>query len=267
MHATKPAHNQTDRADETRARILDAAMREFSANGLAGARTERIAQAAGVNKALLYYYFQGKEAIYTAALESVAARIAESSFSVLEMNCSPGERLLRIALNHFDRIYSQSIFQTLMQHEMMRLREGGSTQDSPLIAKLFKPMTQGTLALAEVGIGSGELIRVEKSQLVYAIFGPNVFYFLTAPMMAVLLVDNLLGAAALAFRRKAAVDFLGQALFVDREHGAATAARVLADSPMPESIELAEDPFKRNVRIRKRRNDTSIGRQSIRPVK
>ena len=64
MPATTPTRTQTERADQTRARILDAAVREFSENGLAGARTEQIAEAAGVNKALLYYYFKSKEALY-----------------------------------------------------------------------------------------------------------------------------------------------------------------------------------------------------------
>ena|SRR5580692_264914 len=65
-----PVRTQAERADQTRSRILDAALAEFGSNGLAGARTERIAEAAGVNKALIYYYFQGKEDLYAAALES-----------------------------------------------------------------------------------------------------------------------------------------------------------------------------------------------------
>ena len=56
----------SDRAAETRARILDAALKEFSAHGLAGARTEQIASIAGVNKALLYYYFKSKRGLYAA---------------------------------------------------------------------------------------------------------------------------------------------------------------------------------------------------------
>jgi AcrR family transcriptional regulator len=106
MNAT-PSRTQADRADQTKARILDAAVNEFSVNGLAGARTEQIAEAAGVNKALLYYYFQSKQALYDAALESVAARVVTSSMAAIEANCSAGERLVQFALNHFDRIHSQ----------------------------------------------------------------------------------------------------------------------------------------------------------------
>ena len=83
MTAPTPSRTQAERADQTRARILDAAIREFSENGLAGARTEQIAEAAGVNKALLYYYFQGKESLYDAALEAVAQRVVASSMAAM----------------------------------------------------------------------------------------------------------------------------------------------------------------------------------------
>src|SRR3954452_20229679 len=83
----------SDRSAETRARILDAALSEFAANGLAGARTERIASAAGVNKALLYYYFDSKEKLYAAALEMIAVRIRDNSMKVFFTDATPGERI------------------------------------------------------------------------------------------------------------------------------------------------------------------------------
>ena len=43
--------------------------KEFSTHGLSGARTDRIAESAKVNKALLYYYFKSKQGLYAAAVE------------------------------------------------------------------------------------------------------------------------------------------------------------------------------------------------------
>jgi TetR/AcrR family transcriptional regulator len=235
MQESPQTRSNPDRADQTRARILEAATSEFSANGLAGARTERIAESAGVNKALLYYYFRSKEALYSASLEAVATRMAVTNLSVLALNCSPGERLLRTALNHFDRIYSQPVFQTLLQQEMIRLRNGETNALSPLVEKLFKPMGDKMLAVAEEGIRSGELIPVDPSQVMYAVFGPNVFYFLSAPLMRLISDRDPFQPSALEFRRKAAVEFLGQAVFIDRALGAAVAARILADTPVPQS--------------------------------
>jgi TetR/AcrR family transcriptional regulator len=243
LTTTTPTRTQTERADHTRARILDAATREFSSNGLAGARTERIAEAAGVNKALIYYYFQGKEALYTATLEFVAERMASISMRVLTLECSAGERLLRFALNHFDRIYSQPVFQNLMQQEMMRFGKGESITMSPLVEKLFRPMGDKMFAVAVEGIRSGELIPVECSQIIYATLGPNVFYFLSAPMMRMIAEKDPFHVSALEFRRKAAIEYLGQSIFIDREYGAKVAARVLAATPMPLIFEIKMSGF------------------------
>jgi len=149
---------QAERADQTRARILEAAVRQFSENGLAGARTEQIAEAAGVNKALLYYYFKSKDALYAAALESVAEAVRAANMAVWESSGSAGERFLLTVLNHFDRIHSNPGFQSLMQQEMIRLHRGEENALSPLVENVFRPMMIRTEQVLEEGMASGELI-------------------------------------------------------------------------------------------------------------
>ena len=224
---------QQDRADETRKKIIHAAIREFSTQGLAGARTDAIAESAKVNKALLYYYFKSKSGLYTAALEEIAGKIVESALAALEPGRSAGERLLGSALNHFDRIFSQHEFQSLMQQEMVRIKRGESESMPILVRTVFKPLVQKLQETVQEGIRTGELCEMDWMQVVYAMLGANVFYFLSAPMMQLLVPVKLFGATAIAARRKSAVQFLGQALFVDRAHGAKLAKRVLADMPMP----------------------------------
>lgn len=51
-------------ADRTRQRILDAATEEFAARGIAGARVDRIAQASGMSKPMLYSHFGGKDRLF-----------------------------------------------------------------------------------------------------------------------------------------------------------------------------------------------------------
>ena len=224
----------TDRAAESRARILDAALKEFSANGLSGARTERIAQAAGVNKALLYYYFDSKENLYLASLEVIASRMRDATIAVLLDGSSAGERVLRISLNHFDRILSQTEFQSLMQQEMMRLHNGEPGAMSVLAKRVFAPMMSMYEAVVREGIESGELVQADWLQIHLSTLGTNVFYFLSAPILRLILPQEPFDLAVLTARRKAIVEFVGQAIFNDRAHGAKLAARVLADTPMPE---------------------------------
>src|SRR5580704_10716281 len=168
--------NPNRRADLTRKTILRAAIREFSAHGLAGARTDAIAESAKVNKALLYYYFKSKTGLYAAAIEEVSNVVAERAMAALDPRHSAGERLLRTALSHFDRILTQQEFQSLMQQEMVRFRMGES-ESMPLIAKkVFKPMLEKLQETVCEGIQTGELCAADWLQIVYSMLGANVFY-------------------------------------------------------------------------------------------
>jgi AcrR family transcriptional regulator len=60
-------------ADHTRRRLLAAAAQEFSARGIAGARVDRIAEVAGVNKAMIYNYFGNKDQLFDAVLQEHVA--------------------------------------------------------------------------------------------------------------------------------------------------------------------------------------------------
>lgn len=221
------------RADQTQKRILRAAVQEFSTHGLSGARTDRIAESAKVNKALLYYYFKSKQGLYAAAIEGVSATVVENALAEFDPKYSAGERLLRSALNHFDRILTQREFQSLMQQEMIRFRSGKGGSIPVLFRTAFAPLIQKMREAVEDGIRTGELCRVDWLQVVYSIFGANVFYFLSAPMMELALPFELFAPKALKQRREIAVHFLGTALFTDRAAGIKLAERILREMPMP----------------------------------
>src|ERR1700746_28684 len=95
-----------NRSAETRAAILSAAARIFSESGLAGARTDAIAAAAGVNKALLYYYFRRKERLYEAGFEDHFREFNRQALGVLAAPGSARVILLRYVCLHFDFISS-----------------------------------------------------------------------------------------------------------------------------------------------------------------
>ena len=58
-------------AQATRQRLLDAAQKEFAARGIAGARVDRIAQAAESNKAQIYHYFGSKDGLFDAVFDRI----------------------------------------------------------------------------------------------------------------------------------------------------------------------------------------------------
>src|ERR1041385_198229 len=102
MPATKPLLGTRGQPQESRAAILQAAVREVAREGVAGARTDAIARSAGVNKALLYYYFKDKEALYQAVLDDVFSGVRAAIQDALARNLPPRERLAAYVCAHFD---------------------------------------------------------------------------------------------------------------------------------------------------------------------
>jgi len=68
---------KTRNAGATRKRILEAATAEFAAYGISGARVDRISEAAGCNKNLIYVYFESKEGLFSAVLQKHLKRVYE----------------------------------------------------------------------------------------------------------------------------------------------------------------------------------------------
>src|SRR6478752_6680501 len=64
--------------ERTKALLLEAGTAEFSAYGLAGARVDRIAEAAGVNKERIYSYFGSKQGLFGAVLTDQLARVMDA---------------------------------------------------------------------------------------------------------------------------------------------------------------------------------------------
>lgn len=225
------------RSEQTRNTILEAAIREFGENGFSGARTEAIATAAGVNKALLHYHFKDKVGLYKAVLQRIFEGVVRQEFTALEGQGSEGERLLRWALQHFDdRMIVHRDFQKLLQQEMIRTGEGPSKSKLFLVRSFFRPLYQKVMAVAEAGIQSGELFAMDTLQVTYSILGPNVFYFMSAPIMRLSASFDPLSPAALKRQRQSTLNFLGQALFADRTHGQAIARQILTETPMPKWV-------------------------------
>ncbi|MDQ1080207.1 TetR/AcrR family transcriptional regulator [Pseudoroseomonas cervicalis] len=81
-------------AEQTRRNILDAAIAEFAAKGLSGARVDEIAARTHTTKRMIYYYFSSKEQLFAAALEEMYAGI-RSAEHALQLEGLPAEAAMR----------------------------------------------------------------------------------------------------------------------------------------------------------------------------
>ncbi len=140
------------RAAATRARILDAALAEFAAHGLAGARVDEIAARAGANKRMLYAYFGAKEDLWLAALEAsyAAKRAEEERLDVTHL--PPGEAMARLVAFNLRYTARHPEFVALLNQENIHraayLRRSADVPAlySPLTARLREVLARGAQA-------------------------------------------------------------------------------------------------------------------------
>ena len=201
--------------EKTRAAILSAALEEFSHEGASGARTDEIARRAGVNKALIYYYFKDKEGLYAAALEQVFSGLHERVMSILNRSdLPPRDKLLQYVQAHFDYIASQPVYPHLVQREFMR--SAGRTL-SPVASRILerygKPIYQKLEDLIRDGIKSADFRKVDPVQTLTSILGTIVFYFISIPAQQVMRAGDPASPERIAARRIAVLDFVSSALF------------------------------------------------------
>jgi len=198
--------------EKTRAAILQAAVEEFATEGIAGARTDAIAKAARVNKALLYYYFKDKERLYGAALDHVFTQLSEQMLEVLGRDLPPGDKVRTYVGAYFDFIASHSYYRSLVQRELMRSGHG-SPHIQRIAKRYFLPLFQKLGSVIRAGIASGEFRNVDPLHFVPSIIALVVFYFNSAPVMKAVAGFDPLAPERIAERRAAVLDFISAALF------------------------------------------------------
>lgn len=211
--SSKPRLGSRGRPEASRAAILKAAVCEFAREGVAGARTDAIARAARVNKALLYYYFKDKDALYGAVLDEVFRGLTEAVYEVLSRDLPPREKILLYAGTHFDYIASHPLYPPIVQGEMMNARRSRSKHVERIVGQYFRPLFGRVAEVLKAGIASGEFRPVDPLQFVPTMISSIVFYFLNAPVMRMMTGADPLTSERVAVRRAAVLDFISAALF------------------------------------------------------
>src|SRR5215510_3533297 len=153
----RPAPRRAQSA-QTRATILAAAERIFAEAGLAGARTEVIAAEAGVNKALLYYYFKSKERLYHAVLEDHLKAFNRKALALLEGPGPAREILLKYVRLQFDFISARHRHAALFQQFLC----AGNKGSQRLVRKYIAPRSRALEQLLERGMRGGEFRRADR---------------------------------------------------------------------------------------------------------
>ena len=194
-----PTELRSRDADRTQQALLAAATGEFAEQGFSGARMERVAERAGVNKRLIYYYFDGKDPLVLAVLEQTYADIRTAEQELHLEAVEPIEavrRLVAFTWRHYVRhpeflnlLNSENLHRARHLKQSKRIRE----MNSPLIQTLGDVLERGR----RDGVFRG---GIDPVQLYISIAALAYFYLSNNATLSTIFGRDLMSGKALAER-------------------------------------------------------------------
>jgi AcrR family transcriptional regulator len=187
---------RTRDADRTQQEILRAAMSEFADHGFGGARIDAIAERAGVNKKLIYYYFEGKDELFLAVLEQTYADIRAAERDLHLEASAPLQAIESLVEFTWRHYLAHPEFLALLNSENM-LR-AGHLKRSRRIRQMNSPLIDVLAEVLTRGEKSGELRPgIDAMQLYISIAGLAYFYLSNKHTLGAIFGQDLMQADAL----------------------------------------------------------------------
>ena len=191
----KPPEPRPRDAERSRKDILDAALGEFAAHGPGGARMDRIAEQAAVNKRLIYYYFENKESLFLAVLERAYEGIRGEERQLNLTQVEPTEAIRRLISFTWNYYLAHPEFLSLLNSE--NLHRAHHLKQSAKVLTMHSPLVQTLADVLERG-SKARLFRagVDPVQLYISIAGLSYFYLGNSYTLSTIFGRELLGAKA-----------------------------------------------------------------------
>ncbi len=176
-------HTPRTALTDTEERILEAALHVFALRGKQGARMQEIADRAGINKALLHYYFRSKERLYDEVFGFVFRRLS-SSFADTVDEAETFEQVLRLFIRQYITFIDQHIVVTrLMMNEILSGAEVLTRRIADFLNTAGATPPQVFLERMKQAIRSGEVRPLDPIQTLLTVISSCVFFLIAYPVV------------------------------------------------------------------------------------
>ena len=190
-----PADERLRDADRSQATILAAARDEFAEHGLGGARMDRIAERVGLNKRLIYYYFEDKEQLFRAVLENAYLDIREEERKLNLLELKPADALRRLVEFTWQYYLDHPEFLTLLNSA--NLHKARHLQESKRARQMNSPLIEMLAEILERGRKDGTFRGgIDPLQLYVSIAGLSYFYLSNSHTLSAIFGRDLLSGKA-----------------------------------------------------------------------
>ncbi len=181
MSAGSPPSTPVRAEPGTEQRIFDAALRVFARKGRDGARMQEIADAAGINRALLHYYFRSKSQLYETVFAHGFRQWVGSFGQALRAESSFRDSVRAFVDGYIDYIHEHQDMARLMLNECLA---GGPLLGGFLTAAMEDEKSWPGFVLEgrmEEAIAAGEIRDVDVRHAILTIVSACLFFFIALP--------------------------------------------------------------------------------------
>src|SRR5262245_7962441 len=175
----------------SRDRLFAAAAAEFAARGFAGANVDRIARAAHVNKAMIYYHFHSKAALYQEILGEMFHAVGERIRAVAASDATPEHKLEQFVAAIAEAAEARPHFPPIWFREIAE--EGAHL--GPATMQEVAGIVQGLIAILQEGIRARRFRKVNPLLVHGGIVGPLLLFLASAGLRRRLENAGVPGAA------------------------------------------------------------------------
>jgi AcrR family transcriptional regulator len=171
----------------TESQILDAAKNVFQTKGMDGARMQEIANEAGINKAMLHYYYRSKQLLFEAVFKNAFSLLAPQLNAILNDDSSIEDKVRNFTSNYISFVSKHPYLPNFILQELNR------NQDFILKLKENKgfPNLEKFKKQVKIEVDKGILKPISAEQLFINIISLNIFPFIGKPLIKTLInVDD-----------------------------------------------------------------------------
>jgi AcrR family transcriptional regulator len=184
-HAVPPRARRTPRARrrtppalDSRQRILNAATTEFALRGFEAATVDRIAARARLNKAMIYYHFHSKRALYTSVLRDLFTLMGDRLATIASSDDAPIDKLDRFVSTFVIEGQTHAYVAPIMLRE---IAEGGRRLDEETYTVMVR-VVRAMTGIIDEGRAAGQFGQVDPMLLYLTTVWPIVVYLATTPV-------------------------------------------------------------------------------------
>jgi TetR/AcrR family transcriptional regulator len=195
--------NQKDATTEEK--ILSAAKKIFISKGMAGARMQDMADEAGINKALLHYYFKNKEQLFENIFTRLTKGFWQQITSVFESDTPLFEKIQTFCSMYIDKVIENPYIPLFVLYEMNQRPAG-------FVKKMFRnnpPKPGKLMQQIEAEVKAGNIRPISSAQLIINMISLCVLPFIGKPMfMTVMSMDEKIFLDLMHDRKKSVPEFI-----------------------------------------------------------